>query len=184
MDPFTLAAVSAVATAGTTILGAQSEANVLEQQAEDEQQRAEIQAANAEKQALEERVVGQQKAGNRRREAKLAKSRLIAEAGASGASASDKTVLDIWGDIDAEGRFNADQEAAAADQKAKGITYQASLDRWTADRNAAIKRSSAKTTRIGGFGEAIGQSFGMMSRYGGFSPSSTIDGWKPTVTYG
>lgn len=180
MDPVTLGTLSTIATVGSTAIGmgtsimnANAEAEVLEQQAADEQRRAQIQQENANKVALEERVVGQQKAANRMREARLAQSKLVANAGASGGSASDPTVLDLWADIESEGRFNEGQEFAAADQKAKGITYQASLDRWTADRNAAIKRASANTTRIGGYGDAFGKGFGMIAKYGGFKSGST-----------
>ena len=68
----------------------------------------------------------------------------------------------------------AAQVTAQGAQKAAGITYQADLDSWTADANAQIKRSAAKTTLIAGLLGAGGQlAGGMAGKYGGPKTTGT-----------
>lgn len=142
-------------------------------QAKADTQRAAIESDWADRRAKEERAAAQRVAIGEARKADLAQSRLMAGAGASGSGASDPTVMDLWSDVETEGLLNQRNAAAAGEQKASGITYQADLGRWTADANAAIKRSSATSTLIGGLlsgAGTIGKGFGdyyspMSSRY-------------------
>ena len=157
---------------GSGIVRSNAEAKALKAQAANEQERARIEAENADVRAKEEVATAQRRAGVRRREARLAKSRLIAEAGGSGGSTSDPTVLDLWGDIDAEGEINAGQETAFGEQRARGIKFQSDLNSFTADRNAAIKRASARSTQIGGLTTGLGKGLSMISRYGGYKSGS------------
>jgi hypothetical protein len=123
----------------------------MQAQAAAEQQRAAVEAQWAERRALEERASAQQAAGQETRKARLAQGRLGAVAGASGSGASDPSVMTLFEGIEKEGQQNAGLVQAAGDQKAAGITYQAALDRWTADTNARIKRAGAKSTLMGGY---------------------------------
>jgi hypothetical protein len=168
MDPVTIATVAAVATAAGTAVTAYGSSQSMKSQAEADQRRAAIEGQWAERRALEERSAAQRGAGEETRKAKLAQSRLTALAGASGGGSSDPTIMDLWGDIEKEGEYNARQVTAAGEQKATGMEYQADLDMWSADANARIKRAGANTTLIGGLLSSAGQlSGGMSARYGG-----------------
>lgn len=125
----------------------------------------------AERQALEEQAAGQRAAAEESRKAKLAQSRLMAVAGASGSGASDPTIMDLWGDIAQEGMVNAGVTQAMARQRADSINYQAALDRWTADANKRIAKVGAIGTILGGLGSAGGDftKSRMAARYGGYT---------------
>lgn len=168
MDPVTMATVAAVATAAGTGVAAIGQSRAMNAQAEADQQRAAIEGQWAQRRANDERAAAQRTAGDEARKANLAQSRLTALAGGSGSGASDPTVMDLWGDIEKEGQYNAGMATAAGEQRAGGIEYQAALDQWGADANARIKRSASRTTLIGGLLSAGGQLAGGMSgRYGG-----------------
>jgi hypothetical protein len=160
--------ISAVLAAAGTAVSAAGQASAMKGQAAAEQQRAAIEKQWADRRATEEKAVAQRGADEEQRKAGLAQSRLTALAGASGTRPDDQTVMDLWGDISKEGDYNAAQVTAQGAQKAAGIDYQADLNSWTADANAKIKRSAAKTTLIAGLLSAGGQMAGGMSgRYGG-----------------
>ncbi len=175
-----MAMLPAILTAASTVIGAVGSAGAMKSQAAADQQRAQMEAAWKERQADEQRAAGQRQAGGKLREMELAQSRLTALAGASGGRADDPTVLKLMGDIEGEGRLNAKMAQAGGEKAAQGLEYQGSLDRWTADANARIKKSSANTTLIGGLlGAAGGLGKGyydmkspMSSRYGGESAPS------------
>lgn len=177
-DPVTMLAIgSAVATGAGTIYSSKVTADSMEAQAEADQKRAAMNAQWAERRAVEERAAAQSAAGNELRTARIAQSRLGAVAGASGGGASDPTVMKLWEGIQAEGDQNAARVQAAGDQKATGMGYQAALDRWSADGNAAIKRTGARGTLIGGMLTGLGQmGTGMSARYGSRRPEAASTG--------
>lgn len=150
--------LTAATTAATTVMSASAQ-----------QDAAKSQQAWADRQADEEMAAGQRKAGQEMKQAKAAQSRLMAVAGASGSGASDAGVMDIWGDIEQEGRVNAGVSQAMAQQKADGITYQAALDRWKADSQKKIANVSAIGTILGGTLKAGGEygKSAMALKYGG-----------------
>lgn len=164
------AQAGAEATAAATEQGARAQADAMRAQAESDQAVAKQNQMNAEAKALEERVAGQRQAGEEIRSARLAQSRLGAVAGASGSGASDPTVMKMFEGIDKEGTKNAGYATASAEQKARSITYQAALDRWTADSNAGIKLRSSNDTILGGSLQAqaarMGGQASAMSGYG------------------
>lgn len=171
MGPEVLAIAAAATTAAGTIYSASAQADAMQQQAKADQERAVFNQQLAGAKAQEERAAAQRQSGEEMRSARLAQSRLGAVAGASGSGASDPTVMSLYEGIEGEGKRNADAVTAAGEQKAQGLTYQAALDRWTADTNAGIKRSAAKATALGGYLSAAG-SFGsgvssMALKYGG-----------------
>lgn len=160
--------ISSVLSAVGTAVSASGQASAMKAQAAADVQRADIQKQWADRRATEERATAQRGADEEQRKAGLAQSRLTALAGASGTRPDDQTIMDLWGDIGKEGDYNAAQATAQGAQKSAGITYQADLDKWTADANANIKRASAKTTLISGLIGAGGQlAGGMAGRYGG-----------------
>ena len=84
--------------------------------------------------------------------------------------------MDLWGDIDTEGRVNAGVAQAMSQQKADGIQYQAALDRWKADSQKKIANVSAIGTILGGTLKAGGEYWKtpMAEKYG--------SSWAPRVT--
>jgi hypothetical protein len=173
-----------VATAGSTLFRAKAESDSLKAQADSDQQRAAIDAEWDKRRSNEERAAAQSQVGNEQRSARLAQSRLGAVAGASGSGASDPTVMKLWEGIGAEGQRNADMAMVAGEQKATGIAYQSALNRWTADRNAAVKRAGAKSTMIGGAMSATGQLLTPMAqRYAMPARAGGATGYDPTSTY-
>lgn len=158
-------------TAATTAASAGISAMTSMAQADAASKTARAQQQWAERQALEEEAAGQRAAAEETRKAKLAQSRLMAVAGASGSGASDPTVMDLWGDIEQEGMTNAGVTQAMARQRADSINYQAALDRWTADANKRIAKVGAIGTILGGLGSAGGDftKSRMAARYGGYT---------------
>lgn len=158
--------IGGLLSAAGTVVGAVAQSNAMNAQAAADQQRARIEEQWAERRALEERSAAQRAATQEKRQAQLAQSRLVTLAAASGGRADDPTVMDLWGDVEKEGQYNAAQQTAAGEQKSAGMRYQAALNTWTADSNANIARQGAKATLIGGILGAGGQFFGGMSRMG------------------
>lgn len=156
---------SAVIGAGSTALGAVANANAQKAQASAAKQQADIQAKWDERRAQEEVAASQREASSRLREARLLQSRLTASAGASGSRADDKTVLDLFGDIEKEGQYNARNALAAGEQAAAGLRYQGDLGRSAADANARIARYGSRATLLGGVLSAGGQLAGGVGTY-------------------
>ena len=159
-----ITAAGTVAGAAGTLVSASGQAQSAMDEAAAEEQRTIAEGQIAARKALEERAAAQRTAGDEMHKAKLTQSRLGNIAGASGAGASDQTIIDLYGDIEQEGRYNAAAAMAAGDQRAQGLTYQAALDRWRTDANNRIKRAGARSTLIGGILGAGGQIGSAMSR--------------------
>lgn len=148
---------------------AKSSASSMEAQAAAGVQAAQIEAQWAKRRQDEEMAAAQQNAADRLKEARLAQSKLIANAAVGGGNASDPTVMDLWKDIEGAGFTNAGREEAEGQRKAAGIKYQADMGLWRADANQQMARYSARQARsgatltmIGGLLGAVGQG---MERY-------------------
>jgi hypothetical protein len=89
--------------------------------------KAQARAYNAEAKA--EKVRGQYAAVEERRLARYAQSRALAVAGASGAGASDPTVMNTIGDLEAEGEYRALTSLFNGEQRARSQTMQANIAR-------------------------------------------------------
>ena len=170
MDPISTGTMVALGAGGlqaaSSIYQGHASSDAMYAQAAADQERANLNAEWDNLRAGDELAAGQRAAFEERRKADLAKSRLTALAGASGSSASDPGATGLLEDIEAEGQANAGTAMATGKQKAEGIEYQAALDRWTADRNARIKRSSARSTMLGGYLTGAGQiGSAMAARY-------------------
>lgn len=173
MDPVSLAAIgTSIAAAAPTVTAAASVAGAATSflatnaQAKADKQRAEVEGQWAERRALEERAGAQRSAADEKRKAEFAQSRLGAVAGASGSGVSDGGVMGLFQGIEREGSYNAAAAQAGGEQKAGGISYQAALDRWSADANSRIKKTAAVGTLIGNLGSAAGQYGEMRTRMG------------------
>ena len=149
-DPVTLGVLVAASSAVAAV-GQYETSNA---QAKAEENQAASNSAWSERRQTEERAAAQRQAGEEQRKARLAESRLGAVAGASGSGSADPTIMNLYERIAGEGDYNAAQAKAAGEQRTAGLSYQSSLDRWSADTNARIRRYAATTTLISDLGKA------------------------------
>jgi hypothetical protein len=134
------AAAPYVAAAGTVV-------SVVQQQnaGKQAQLNADFEAAQYEKQANAELAVSQQDAVRARRESRYLQSRAQAVAAASGAGATDPTVVNLIGDLEEEGEYNALTALYNGSQRAEAARSGATItrQRGKAYRNAAKTNSFA-----------------------------------------
>lgn len=140
--------------AGSTILGANSEAK---------QYRSA--AAQLEVQAGAQRAMSQREAMEQRRQARLTSSRGLAVAAASGAGADDPTVVNLLADIEGEGEYRALTALYNGEEQARADESQAA-----AYRKAAKNAKTAGLLKAGGTILSAGSS--MAGRFGGSSVAS------------
>lgn len=162
------------ASAGMSILGAANQSaaqrqagEVAYQNALQRQQMANLQARQMEIAAGQEQAAGQRQDIEARRKGVLLASRMRAVMGASGAGIDDNLLASLEG----EGTYAGDTALFNANEKARGMTNQAALTRWSGDtgvwsgaRDKAAADSAATSTLVGGIAKA-GLSFA--SKYGG-----------------
>jgi hypothetical protein len=167
MAPMILMAVSAA----VSVIGQQ-------QAAKAEQAQAEFQAKQYEQKAGQDRAMAQRRAQEERRQGQLAISRAQAIAGGGGL---DDSVLDITGDIAAEGEYNAlgaiyegEQSALGSEMQAKGLRMQGKAARRAANFKSASTILSTASSMYGAYSGGGspsvsdgGYSIGQGSAYGG-----------------
>lgn len=120
---------------------------------------AKSQAMQLQQQAGQDRAVAQLEAGNRRRSARYAQSRALALAAASGAGASDPSVVNIISGLEGEGEFGALAAMYEGETSARGLEYAGKTQRseGKAARNASYLK--AGTTLLSG-GSAWADKYG------------------------
>ncbi len=117
-----------------------------------------------------------------RRQGDLAQSRSIALLAASGASATDPTVITMLARLKGVedqnvgmAKYQGQSEAQALRGKAKMVEYEGQLQKWSADNQA----DAMKTSAWGGLVKGV---FGMFDKYGKGKPSGD-SGSKANVDY-
>lgn len=100
----------------------------------------------ADQKAMQERAVGQKQSFEKRREAKFAQSTLLARSAASGASATDPTIIKLGSDIAERSEYMALSDMARGEQAGLDYENKADLSRW----KAGIMRDEAKMAMTGG----------------------------------
>jgi hypothetical protein len=139
---------------------------------------AEHAALVADQKAMQERAVGQRQSFEKRREAKFAQSTLLARAAASGASATDPTIIKLGSDIAGRAEYYALSQMASGESAAIARENQAQLDRYSASN----QRQQAKSAMMGGFlGAASGVLSGASSAFGKFGGGSFSVGGLPSA---
>lgn len=132
-----------------TILGARSEAKALKSEARQLDAKAGLERASSQREALEER-----------RQGRLAQSRTLALAAASGGGASDPTVVNLMADLAGEGEYRALTALYNGEEEARGLEAQ-----------ATARRKEAKAVKTAGYLKAAGTILNagssMADRYGG-----------------
>lgn len=158
-DPITLSAIvtgvgTAVSAAGT-IAGANAQSSALD-----------YQARTARAKGVQEEAAAQRSALESKRKAELAQSTLQARSAASGAGASDPTVVDLAGDIGARGRYQSGLQM-----------WQGQMRGWDYETDARAKDAQASATRTAGglsaFGTILGGAGSMFKAFGGGAPRSS-----------
>jgi hypothetical protein len=142
-----------------TIAGANAQSAALDYQAKVARIKATQEQATAQRGALESK-----------RKADLAQSTLQARAAASGAGASDPTVVDLAGDIGARGRYQSGLQMWQGQERGWDYTVDANAKEAQADTIRSVAPLSAFGTILGGAG-SIFKAYGKS----GFSPASTTD---------
>lgn len=148
MIPIGLAVAGTALSAGGSIIGANSEAKELRRE-----------AAQLEAGAGRERASSHRAAMEEKRQARLAASRGLALAAASGGGADDPTVVNLLAGIEGEGEYRALSALYEGDQTALGM-----------EAEAAARRRGAKSTKKAGLVKAAGtilsSGASMYDRYG------------------
>jgi hypothetical protein len=132
--PLALLAAGTALSAGGSILGANSEAAALRSQAAQLDAQAGLERASSQRQAIDEK-----------RQAKLAASRGLAIAAASGGGADDPSVVNALAGIEGEGEYRALTALYNGDQTALGM-----------EDEAKAKRAGAKSVKTAGYLKAAG----------------------------
>jgi hypothetical protein len=157
----------AVSTIGTLASGeGQAQASINEGKAAS--QVANFQAKQLERQAGQERATSQLAAIEESRKGRLARSRALAVAAASGAG-TDGSVSDILSDLTAEGEFNAQGALYEGEETAKGMEVQAAATRAQgayAKRGAAYQaRSTRRSSYLSSVGNLMAGGSSFYSKY-------------------
>lgn len=122
-------------------------------------QSAQFEARQLQEKAAQEEALAGQEAAAKRREARLANSRNLAVAAAGGGSAGDPTVIQLMGDVEAEGQMNALTEMYKGLTRKADLLTQASVTR-TQGRNArTASYIGAAGTLFDGFSTAAGRRY-------------------------
>lgn len=144
-----MAIAGAALSAGGTIVGANNEAKEL---------RSEANQLDAN--AGQERAVSQRRAIEEKRQSRLAASRALAVAAASGGGASDPTVVNAIANLEGEGEY-----------RALSSLYEGNVAGDDLERQAAARRREAKNTKKASLFKAgstiLGAGSSMFDRYGG-----------------
>lgn len=142
---------------GSTVLSAVSQAQqgkaqqkIMNAQAAQTQSIADQQAKQLEYKAGQERAVAQQKMIAQGQQKRLAQSRAQSLAAASGGSL-DPSVINILGDLEAEGSYNQGVTMYEGEEAAKGNEYQAALTRSQGTAQANIDRFTGKVYKQAGY---------------------------------
>lgn len=170
---------SVVSAVGSLAAGA-AQSRQLEAQAEANRYQAKIE----DQKAMQERAVAQRKGFERQREGKLALSTLQARAAASGAGATDPTVVSLGSDIAGRSEYYRLTEMATGETAARYHEDQAALDRWSANEQSAQAGMaktgaffSAASSILGGASSAFGKFGGgtILPTANSLTPSASAD---------
>lgn len=155
-----LAAIAGVVSAVAGVAGTLVAAKGAAQAGEEQRKAREYEAKQREMQAQESRAAAQRQAFERDRSEKLAQSTLQARAAASGAGATDETVIGLGEDIAGRSEYQKLMEMYTGENRARGLDDAAMGLRMTGAAEAKAGRTRATGTLlsgIGSFGESLGK---------------------------
>lgn len=151
-----LAVVATVASAALSIAGGIAQYNASMAAADGAQKAAEYKAKQLEQQSNEARAAAQRQSEDERHKLDIAQSSLQAKAAASGAGATDDTVIKLDEDMTEKGNYNALGEMYNGENRARGIQMQADGSRFDGQLQKQAYESKATASLISGFGDAFG----------------------------
>lgn len=166
-DPVTLAFAAAAASTVISAGGAYEEGVQAKNSADYKAKQLEVNAG-------QQRAMGQRQAIEARRQGRLAESKLQANAAASGAGASDPTVVGLAQDIGAESEYNALTQLYNAEEQARGMEGEGSLLRYEGRMAKRAGTRKAITTLLSPSNYMSGSTAGgsgSVSKYGGSGPN-------------
>jgi transcription initiation factor TFIID subunit TAF12 len=147
-------AATAVSTVGT-LVGGEAQAQQARYEGKAQQQVANFHAAQLRQQAGQQRAVSQQEAIEQQRRARLARSRALAIASASGAG-TDGSVQDILARLAAEGDINAQAAIYEGEEAARGLETQAGATQAEGKYANAASRYAARNIKRASYLSAAG----------------------------
>lgn len=162
----------AVAGAVTSVAGGFSAAKAARTTAERQQAAAEFEAAQMTQASGQAIASSQREAEEQRRQARLLQSRAIALSGASGASVTDPTVLNLIGDISSKGAYRAAVALYQGEDKARQLNTGADAKLYEGEVAMETGRNKAKAYQLQGITGAIGSASTMFGKYGGGGPKA------------
>ena len=146
---------------------AQRDAARAEREAGSAQKRiAYIESEHMKQQAGQSIAAAQRQMLEERRQAELLQSRALAVAGASGAGASDTTVVNIISRIAAEGAFRSATALYEGKERARQLLIGAQLRREGGDLQAKYGESAGRAHEIGGMATLFSGAGSLYARYG------------------
>lgn len=162
----------AVAGAVSSIAGGFSAANAAKTAAQRQKTEAEFEAEQMTQAAGQAIATSQRDAIEQRRQARLLQSRAIAISGASGASVTDPTVLNLIGDIAGQGSYRAAVALYQGEDKARQLNMGAAAKRYEGEVALETGRNKARAYQIQGITGALGNTATMFGKYGGGGPGA------------
>jgi hypothetical protein len=164
-----IGAILGIASSVIGFAGAQSQAKFIEAQAKNEQQQLNRMSA-------EEKAVASRDAQAKSKETSLLLSRQQAVAAASGAGATDPTVLELAGDLAKEGNVQSRELMRQGLEKGQMLEYRGTVGRQMAKSQAKMTRLAGWGSMIGGFADAANT----FASSGGTSAFGKYGGGMPT----
>lgn len=162
---------TALQAAGTIAAG-----NAAKAQGEAARVAAEFKAAQLRQQAGQERAASQRDAFTERKQAELASSRGLAIAAKSGGGVLNPTVVNLLGDIEAEGEYRALMQIYQGEERAVGLEHGADAALYEGEMAYNVGKAQQKNSRFAALGQfASGAASAGYDAYkaGMFKPSTS-----------
>lgn len=166
----TFSALGTIAEAKAANAAGKQQGNILDIQAKLQERKAE----QLEQAAGQERAVAQRNAIGETKQSELVQSRAKAVAGASGGGSLDPTVVDILGDIGAEGAYRSAAAVYEGEEAALGREYAAKFERagaagsrYAGEYARAAGKAAMKRGYLAAFGTLASGSASAASSYKG-----------------
>ena len=161
----------AVVGTGVNLVGRFVQAKAQREAGVESRQAADYEAGQLERMAGEELAAGQREGLEVTRQQELLVSRGRAVAAASGAGASDPTVIDVLSDVEREGSYRAGLARYGGAQRAQGLLAQAHATRLSGKASERGALLASRGTIIGGLGEAFSNAGSFFLQYGRPQPN-------------
>lgn len=163
-------------TAGTTlsVLGGLDKASAQEDIGARKRQLAGMEASQLRENAKLSVAAGIQESMEQQRQGRLAASRTLALAAASGGGASDPTVMNIIANLSGQATYQAMTALYEGQERARLMEKQAVMTEYGGTLQEASAKSQAKADRFGAFSTAAKDAISMYQKYGQNSKPATF----------